>query len=59
VTIEYAEDQIEAKPPCPGERVQTWWCEGCESWHTGSVLGGPVVEHGDDERAVNAQGRVG
>lgn len=26
----------------PGERIQTFWCEGCKDWHTGSVLGGPI-----------------
>jgi hypothetical protein len=25
-----------------GEEIQTWWCQGCEEWHTGSVLGGPI-----------------
>lgn len=34
--------------PRPGERVQTWWCEGCEEWHTGSVLGGAVGETGEE-----------
>lgn len=27
-----------------GERIQTWWCEGCGEYHTGSVLGGPQKE---------------
>lgn len=35
--------------PRPGERVQRWWCVDCELWHEGSVLGGPVVGHGDDK----------
>lgn len=32
----------------PGERVQTFWCDLCEEWHTGSVLGGPIGDpHGE------------
>lgn len=22
-----------ASAPHPGERVQTWWCAGCQLWH--------------------------
>lgn len=34
--------------PRPGEKIQKFWCEGCEEWHEGSVLGGPVGDpHGE------------
>jgi hypothetical protein len=40
----------EMQEPRPGERVQTFWCEGCRDWHTGSVLGGPIGDpHGERE----------
>ena len=29
--------------PRPGEEIQKFWCEGCEEWHEGSVLGGLVI----------------
>lgn len=32
-------DEVEVRA---GERVQRFWCAGCESWHEGSVLGGVV-----------------
>jgi hypothetical protein len=37
----------EMREPRAGERIQTWFCEGCQDWHTGSVLGGPIGDpHG-------------
>lgn len=30
--------------PRPGERIQKFYCEGCQEWHEGSVLGGPISE---------------
>jgi hypothetical protein len=31
----------------PGEKVEKFWCKGCEDWHEGSVLGGPIGDpHG-------------
>lgn len=41
-----------ALAPRPRERAQTWWCVDCETWHTGSVLGGPI-KHSDSERAIS------
>lgn len=36
----------------PGEKIQTWWCDGCETWHEGSVLGGPIGDpHGEANNA--------
>lgn len=29
--------------PRAGDEVQTWFCKDCEEWHTGSVIGGPLV----------------
>lgn len=38
----------EMAKPRAGEEIQTWFCEGCEEWHTGSVLGGPIGDpHGE------------
>lgn len=34
----------DADHPRPGERVQTFWCDGCREWHRASVLGGAVHE---------------
>lgn len=33
----------------PGEKVQRWYCVGCNEWHEASVLGGAIVreEHKD------------
>lgn len=34
---------LKAKGPTTmraGERVQTFWCEECQEWHTDSLLGG-------------------
>lgn len=34
--------------PRPGEKIQTFWCDGCECWHTASVIGGLVGDpHGE------------
>lgn len=34
--------------PRPGERIQTWFCEDCQTQHTGSVLGGLIGDpHGE------------
>jgi hypothetical protein len=36
----------------PGEKVEKFWCKGCEDWHEGSVLGGPIGDqHGNDKRS--------
>lgn len=35
----------------PGEKIQKFWCEGCQDWHRGSVLGGPIGDpHGETKR---------
>lgn len=34
--------ETESTTPRPGERVQTWWCEECQEWHRGTVLGGLI-----------------
>lgn len=35
----------------PGERIQTWFCDGCQTEHTGSVLGGLIGDpHGEAKR---------
>lgn len=35
--------------PRPGEKIQKFWCDGCDEWHTASVLGGMMVgdPHGE------------
>ena len=44
------ESALAAMNPRPGEKIQKFWCEGCETWHEGSVLGGPIGDpHGDKE----------
>lgn len=47
MTPDQSANQI-APAPRPGERVQTWWCKGCEAWHTGSELGGLVKDDGEE-----------
>lgn len=43
----------------PGERIQTFWCEGCKDWHTGSVLGGPIGDpHGETRASCDACGEL-
>lgn len=41
------ESALAAMNPRPGEKIQKFWCQGCEAWHEGSVLGGPIGDpHG-------------
>jgi hypothetical protein len=40
----------ETREPRPGERIQTWFCEDCQTEHKGSVLGGPIGDpHGESK----------
>lgn len=49
----------EMREPRPGERIQTWFCDGCRDWHTGSVLGGPIGDpHGEAKASCDACGEL-
>lgn len=44
---------LDTTKPRPGERIQVWWCDECQEWHRGSVLGGPIGGEHDGERKGN------
>lgn len=52
----YELDEIEKaallnQKPRPGEKIQEFWCDECQEWHRGSVLGGPIGGEHDGESA--------
>lgn len=36
-----------APAPRPGERVQTWWCVGCQLWHQAEPILAAVKAEGE------------